>query len=250
MDRYILIGTSHCTPTWNPIKTIFEEEFDLPFSNRAVSALGIETYIPRILTIMQEYKNEKLQFILEIPTSGRFQDYITKDKCKYTPFSIISRDFWPIKKENLDTEIEGQYQNHIFYYNTTKLFNQKNHNIHPKVTWNLLKYIVMQDRRIQDEQKFFTCLFIDGFIKNAGHSSVWFNTNDSVIFEEKSQELMKTYNFNLITDDSMWNTIEDKYKKNIHKLYQNKEIFPDSFHLNKTDWEFLIRKFFVPYFKK
>jgi hypothetical protein len=249
MDRYILVGTSHCTPRWNPMKTVFEEEFNLPFSNRAVSALGIETYIPRILSIMQEYQNEKLQFILEIPTSGRFQDYITKDKCKYTPFSIISKDFWPIQKENLEMEQEGQYKNHIFYYNASKLFNEKSYDLSPKITNSLLKYIVMQDNTIRDEQKLFTCLFIDGFIKNAGHDCVWFNTNDTIIYKEKFQELMQTYNFNLLTETRMWKIIERKYKKDIYSLYRDEKVFPDGAHLNKNDWDFLIRKYFVPYFK-
>lgn len=63
--------------------------------------------------------------------------------------------------------------------------------------------------------------------------------------------ISKNIIFYMHTNGSIFdNEVVEMCKKNIHKLYQNKEIFPDGSHLNKTDWEFLIRKFFVPYFKK
>jgi len=252
MDRFILMGTSHCTTKWNPMRTEFEKVFDKPFANRAVSALSMESYFPRVLAIMDEFPNEKLYFIMEYPTSGRYENYVYNRSKEYQQYSILKHTFWPKQNEDGTYESVGNYQDHIFYYNANKLFNSDKFTvISDKFKKMLLRWVVWYEKTIIDELLATDAMFINTFIKHQGHEVVWFNTNSIWPLKPEIIEYNERYGLEYITRTNLFVFFANKkHRTDLRSLKLRPEIFPDGTHLNKEDWRSTIHKYFIPYFKE
>jgi hypothetical protein len=236
------------------MKVEFEKVFDKKFTNRSVSALGIETYVPRILAVLNEFVDEKLFFIIEIPSSGRYQNYLINENKPYKPFSIIDHSYWPTQNDHgngrhvwFDTY--GNYQDNIFYYNVNKLFNNPGTDVSDKDAKSIMEFTLAFETTIIKELTMYNAIFIDGFIKNAGHDVVWFNTNSPESELAEIVDLENRYGMKYITKKELWLDIQDKYSIDINELKKDENIFPDGSHLNQQDWKYLIEKYFIPYFK-
>lgn len=249
--RFILLGTSHCEPFFNPMKDEFEKVFDIPFSNKGVSALSIKSYFPRILAILNEFPDEKLFFINELPTGGRYENYLDNPRSKYKPLSIITPKFWPEGTKNAFAS--GEWKKHIFYYNVAKLAAGKIGNdspyVHSKIIKKLCQFVVSYNVPLCEELEMYDAIYINSFIKNAGHNVVWFNTNTPVSFDKEMFNLSKKYDLKYILNQTLFSVIEKKYNKELVKLKGNTNVFPDGTHLAKNEWEHLIQEYFIPYFK-
>lgn len=240
ISRIITLGTSHTVPYHNSELDKVLSTIGIKVTNYGVSGLGIDTYFSRVLTATEKYKDEKLLFIIEIPSIGRYHEYPHKGYKR--PWRMITEEFWNNSLE------KGHYKEHytknIAYYSKTQILERAGLSKIEQKTLQRIK--VFSNDKQEHEELLAKAISINGLIKNLGHIPLWFSFNNFTVNDPVAQQLMDSSKMNLINEHPVVYYICKKYADTETNLKQNPDIFPDGAHLNEKDWQEIAINIFLP----
>lgn len=235
-DLLVAIGTSHTRETFNPIKDLVNERYNVNGYNYGVVSLGIDSYFTRIHGILKKHKNKKCLIIAEIPSLGRFQEYVYKNNLEYKPWSIIDDIdiFW------------GNYDKwtlFIEYYNISKLYSGLT-NWKRSIEKALLRVKTNNHTNLYEEDLISKIIALDALMSVNNHKVLWFSFDNYLVLQNRVKEEFNQHNVNLLSDCVLDQQIKKIYGYNDNSIYENKNIYVDGFHASKEVWKVLIETYF------
>lgn len=252
--RVVQIATSHGLPIYNPIQELITDRYGVGFDNGAIGALGIDTFFPRVQAMLNIW-NEPMLFLIEIPSSGRYTEFLKKGGSDhddtYTHWDALNRNtFWSTHGNDHIIEL-GEWDRFIEHFNIAKLSQSTSRYtvINKEITASLLRVKVLNDKRMEKEWDFFKCVAINGMIKNCGHQVLWWSFNSNIIEELYAIDVMKKNGMELLYDNVIETKILNTYMKpgEDHSLLRsNTDIFCDGVHLSRQEWKRVIQEYFFP----
>jgi len=208
-------------------------------TNCGVNGMGISTYYPRLLSIVNELNPNFL--LIEIPCQGRWE--ISFDNNQYNSGDIYTNDHW----KNLI------YQTHLYLYNngdigidpknTDKFQKLDNKQIPASVLKDAISLQLYYNQTYYDDLIFSQVIIISEYLKNKKIPFAWFNYNFGI-----DVDMFRKYNIECINRIINYQKLEDYVIEN-YSPDPDVGFCADGGHLNSKYWRMLVDDVFIPYFK-
>lgn len=266
-DRVILLGTSHTMPRWNNMLPLISKKYKIKFSNYGCHSIGIDSYFTRLHGITNNHFAERCLYLCEMPSLGRYQEFIPKEFKTYKPWDMIDGikgEFWPdtrehdlkLLNERTGTVNGGRWEDYIYHGNIVDMADEESWSGNQIMLNTLMKSLARLkleiDTTMEKEDQVSKMITLDGFIKSKKQSIVWFSVDNPIIYNKRAIKEFKKHSFRIINKNETLKNLANKLygHEDPYEAGCNRNIYPDKHHFSIEACTKLTHSYIMPYLDK